>query len=66
MANGRKTLSTEKDTGDEIVNNSQSDLSSEDELATAFDSVSFGFEREESESVASFSNLLDRFLCENT
>jgi hypothetical protein len=47
MATGRRRLSTEEDSDDEIANNSHSDLSSEDELATAFDSVSFGSEDED-------------------
>ena len=47
MATGRRRLSTEEDSDDEIANKSHSDLSSEDELATAFDSVSFGPENQD-------------------
>ena len=46
MATERKRLLTEEDI-DEIANNSHSDLSSEDELATAFDSISFGSDDED-------------------
>ena len=47
MATGRRRLSAEEDRDDEIANHSHSDLSSEYELATAFDSVSFGSEDED-------------------
>ena len=47
MATGRKRLPTKEDIDDEIANDSHSDLSSEDELATAIDSISFGSEDED-------------------